>query len=69
MSEIGSVILVDGQTQTTLEAAEMVFEEIGVFGEIDCFERKFAETLATVCVGCGLGCDTTATEFGASAIL
>lgn len=47
----------------------MVFEEVRVLGEVDCFESEFAETLATVCVGCGLGCDTTATEFGARAIL
>jgi hypothetical protein len=47
----------------------MVFEEVRVLGEVDCFESEFAQTLATVCVGCGLGCDTTATEFGAGAIL
>lgn len=69
MREIGAVILVYGQTQSTLEATEMVFEEVWVLGEVDCFQSEFAQTLATVCVGCGLGCDTTATEFGASTIL
>jgi hypothetical protein len=47
----------------------MVLEEIRVLVEVDCFERKLAETLATVCVRGGLRGDTTAAELGACAIL
>lgn len=47
----------------------MILEEIGVFLKVDCFEGEFAESFATVCIGCGAVSDTTATELGAGSIL
>ena len=47
----------------------MILEEVGVFVEVDCFEREFAQALATVGVRCGPICDTAATELGACSVL
>lgn len=52
MCEVGAVILVDCETQSTFEGADVVLEEVGIFVEIDGFESEFAETLASVSV-CG----------------
>ena len=41
----------------------MVFEEVGVFVEIDGFERQFAETFAAVGVGGRMRGNSAATEF------
>ena len=49
--EIGTIVLVDGKTEPAFERADMVFEEVWVFVEIDGFEGKFAETFAAVSVG------------------
>lgn len=47
----------------------MVFEEVGVLFEVDCFQSELAQSLATVGVGCGLGGDATSAEFGSCAVL
>lgn len=47
----------------------MVFEEVGVFIEVDSFESELAKAFATVCVRGGLGGYASATEFGACAVL
>lgn len=50
--EIGTVVLVYGETQATFEAADVVFEDVGVFVEVDRFEGEFAQAFAAVGVGC-----------------
>jgi hypothetical protein len=40
--EVRAVILVDCQAQPALEAAYVVLEEVGVFVEVDGFEREFS---------------------------
>lgn len=67
--EVRAIVLVDGQTESALEAADVVLEEVRVLVEIDGLERELPQTLATVGVGRGGGCDTTATELGSCAIL
>lgn len=67
--EVGAVVLVDGQTEAAFETAYMVFEEVGIFFEVDVFERQFAESFAPVGVGGGMGSNSSAAEFGACAIL
>lgn len=69
MSEIRAIVLMNGQTETALEASNVVLEEVGIFIEIDRLESKLAQTLTTVSVRRGLRCDTTATEFGTCAVL
>ena len=52
--EIRTVVLVDGQAEPALEAADVVLEEVGIFVEVDRFERQFAQTFAPVCICGGL---------------
>jgi len=59
----------DGKTKAAFERPDVVFEEVGVFVEIDCFEGEFAQAFATVSVGGGGGGDAAAAEFGARAVL
>lgn len=47
----------------------MVFEYVGVFVEVDCFECEFAEAFAAVGVGGACRGDAAAAEFGAGAVL
>jgi hypothetical protein len=47
----------------------MVLEEVGVLIEVDRLKGELAKTLATVCVRCGVRCNTTATELGSCAVL
>ena len=47
----------------------MVLEEIWIFVQVDGLEGELAETLAAVGVGCGLGGDAAAAEFGTGAVL
>jgi hypothetical protein len=61
--------LVDCQAETALEGADVVFEEVGIFVEVDGFEGEFAQALATVGVGGFFGGDTAAAELGSGAIL
>jgi len=44
--------LVYGQTEATFEASHVVFENVRVFVQVDCFEGEFAEAFAAVGVGC-----------------
>lgn len=69
VGEVGAIVLVDCQAQTALEAADVVLKEIGVFFEVDCFQRELAQPLAPVGVGCGFVGDATAAELGACSIL
>lgn len=59
----------DGETEAAFEAADVVFEEVRVFVEVDVFEGELAESFATVCVCGGMRCDAAAAEFGAGSIL
>ena len=69
VSEVGAVILVDCETQTTLEGADMIFEEVGVFVEVDGLKSEFPESFSTICVGSGMGRNASATELGSCSIL
>jgi len=69
VSEVGAVILVDSQAQTTFERADVVLEEVWVLVEVDCLEREFAEALTTVCVRGTMGGDPAAAELRTCAIL
>jgi hypothetical protein len=35
VSEVGAIVLVDGQTESALEAADVVFEKVRVLVEVD----------------------------------
>ena len=54
MGKIGTIVLVHGQAETAFERSDVVFEEVGVFIEIDGFKGKFAESLAAVSIGAGV---------------
>lgn len=54
MRKVGAIVLVNCETESTLEAADVVLEDIGVLVEVDGFEREFAKTLTAVGVGGGL---------------
>lgn len=69
VGEVRAVILVDGETETAFEAADVVFEKVGVFVEVDVFEGEFAQALAAVGVGGGVGGYASAAEFGAYSVL
>jgi hypothetical protein len=60
---------VDRQAETAFKASDMVLEEVGVLIEVDRLKGELAKTLATVCVRCGVRCNTTATELGSCAVL
>ena len=51
MGEVGAIVLVDREAEAAFEGADVVFEEVWVFVEVDGFEGEFAETLASVGVG------------------
>lgn len=38
------------ETEPAFEGANVVFEEVGIFVEIDGFEREFSQALSSVCV-------------------
>lgn len=69
VSKVGTVVLVNGETETTLEASDMVFEEVGVLCEVDVFECELAESFSSVGVGGGVRRDSAAAELGACSIL
>lgn len=69
VSEVGAVVLVNGETETTLKASDMVFEEVGVFREVDVFECELTESFSSVGVGGGVRRDSATAEFGACSIL
>ena len=51
VGEVGAIVLVDGEAEAAFEGADVVFEEVWVFVEVDGFEGEFAETLSSVGVG------------------
>lgn len=51
MGEVGAIVLVDCQAETTLEGTDVVLEEVGVFVEVDGFEGELSKTFSSVCVG------------------
>ena len=61
--EIGAIILVYSEAETAFEGANMIFEEVGVFVEVDGFEREFSQSLSPVCIRAGIGCYAATTEF------
>ena len=67
--EVGAVVLVDRQAEPALEGADVVLEEVRVFVQVDGFQRKFAQSFSSVCVGCALGSDAATAEFRAGPIL
>ena len=67
--EIRAIVLMHGETQPTFEGADVIFEEVGVFVEVDGFEGELAETLSSVGVGRGVRCYSSAAEFGAGSVL
>ena len=69
VGEVGAVVLMYGEAEPAFKLADVILEEVGVFGEIDGFEGKFAKALAAVGVGCGGRGDASAAEFGARAVL
>ena len=63
VSEIGAIVLMYREAESTFEGADVVLEEVRVFVEIDGFEGKFAETLPAVGVGGRVRCDPSAAKF------
>lgn len=59
----------DSQTETALEAADMVLEEVRILVKVDGLERKLAETFAAVSIGGRLRGYATAAKFGACTVL
>lgn len=53
VGEVGAIILVHRQAEAAFEGADVVFEEVGVFFEVDGLESKLAEPFAAVGVGAG----------------
>lgn len=50
--EVRSIVLVHGETESALEASDVILEDVGVFVEIDGLERELAQPLASVGVCC-----------------
>lgn len=42
MGEIRAIVLVDSQAKTTLKTSDVVFEEVGVFIEVDSLESELS---------------------------
>ena len=59
----------DCKAEPTFEGSNMVFEEVGIFVEVNGFEGEFAQSFATVSVGGGLRSNAAAAKFRAGAIL
>lgn len=67
--EVGAVILVNRETQTALERADVVLEEVRILVKVDSLEGELSKTFATVGVCGGLRGYTSTTEFRAGAVL
>jgi len=67
--EIGAVILVDCETESTFEASNVIFEDVGIFVQVDSLKGKFSKSLSSIGVCCRLTCDTSSSELGTCAIL
>ena len=59
----------DCETETAFEGADVVFEEIGIFVEVDCLKRKFSKAFPSVGVGCAVRGHAAAAELGAGSVL
>lgn len=69
VGEVGAIVLVDGQTETTLEGSYMILEEVGVLIKVDCLESEFSKSFSAVCVCAGVGGNSSAAEFAPRAVL
>lgn len=69
VGEVGAVVLVNSEAETAFKGADVVFEKVRVFVQVDGFEGEFAQSFAAVGVGGGVGGYAAAAEFGAGAVL
>ena len=69
VGEVRAVVLVHCQAESTLECAQVVPEDVGVFFDVHCFHGELAQSLASVGIGGGFGGDAAAAEFGACSVL
>ena len=69
MGEVGAIILVDRQTQTTLEGPYMIFEEVRVLIKVDCLKGQFSKSFSAIRVSAGVGGNSSTAEFAPCAIL
>lgn len=69
VSQVGAIVLMDGEAETTFEGADVVFEEVRVFVEVDGLQGEFTQTFTSVGVGGALGGDATTSELRAGAVL
>jgi hypothetical protein len=67
--EIGAIVLVDRQAKPAFEGADVVFEEVRIFVQIDGLERELAQTFSSVGVGRRGGSYASAAEFRTRAVL
>lgn len=51
VGEVGAIVLMNRQAKTTLEAADVVLEEVRVLVEVDRLQSELAQSLAAVSVG------------------
>lgn len=54
MREVGAIVLVDGEAETTLEGSDMILEEIGILIKVDCFECKLSQSFTPICICAGV---------------
>ena len=52
VGEVGAIVLVDCQTESTFEGSDVVLEEVGVFVEVDGFEGELSQTFSSIGVCC-----------------
>lgn len=67
--QVGALVDVQGQAQAALVAAEMVFQEVRVAGEVDGLEGQFAQTLAAVGVALARTQKAAGSSFASFAML
>jgi hypothetical protein len=51
VGEVGTIVLVDGQAESTFEGTDVVLEEVRVFVQVNSLESEFAQTLSSISVG------------------
>ena len=59
----------DREAQPALETSDVILEEVGVFVEVDSFERELPQSFSSVCVGGALRSDSSTSEFTSCSIL
>lgn len=69
MSEIGAIVLMDCEAETAFEGSDMIFEEIRVLVEIDCFKCELSKTFASIGICGRMRRYTTSTEFATCTVL